>query len=122
VTKLPPKVLVEVLMRDAVNLKIVRLVDLLIEELDRRVKNGQHPTSKNERPLKKGLLTLQEAAGYLSMTPNALYMATARRQFPFVKMGRRVRFREEDLKAYIAANLVQAEPQISHDGRRRRGC
>ena len=108
-------------MPDEIKLKIVRLVDLLLEEVERRVKNGQHLPSKCERPSKKGLLTLPEAAEYLSMTPRALYAATARREFPFIKMGRRVRFREEDLKAFIAANLVKPEPEMSPDGRRRRG-
>lgn len=108
-------------MPDEVKLQIARLVDLLLEEVERRVRNGQHPAQKDERPLKKGLLTLQEAADFLSMTSNALYAATARRQFPFVKMGRRIRFREEDLRAFITANLVQPEPGISPDGRRRKG-
>ena len=108
-------------MPDEVKLQIARLVDLLLEEVERRVRNGQHPAQENERPLKKGLLTLQEAADYLSMTTGALYMSTARRQFPFIKMGRRIRFREEDLRAFIAANLVKPEPEISPDGRRRQG-
>jgi excisionase family DNA binding protein len=111
----------EVFMSDDVKLQIARLVDLLLEEVERRVSNEQHSAQKNEQPLKKGLLTLQEAADYLSLTPNALYAATARRQFPFVKMGRRIRFREEDLRAFISANLVEPEPEISPDGRRRQG-
>jgi excisionase family DNA binding protein len=111
----------EVMMPGEVKLQIARLVDLLLEEVERRVRNGQHTAQKNEKPLKKGLLTLQEAADYLSMTPGALYMSTARRQFPFIKMGRRIRFREEDLRAFISANLVEPEPEISPDGRRRQG-
>jgi excisionase family DNA binding protein len=111
----------EGLMPDEVKLQIARLVDLLLEEVERRLKNSQHLPPKNEKPLKKGLLTLQEAAEYLSMTPHALYAATARRQFPFVKMGRRVRFREEDLKTFVSTSLVQPEAEILPDGSRRRG-
>ena len=107
-------------MPNDVKLQIARLVDLLLEEVERRVRNEQHSVQKSEKHLKKGLLTLQEAADYLSMTPSALYMSTARRQFPFIKMGRRIRFREEDLRAFIAANLVKPEPEILPDGRRRR--
>lgn len=106
-------------MPDDAQSKIAHLVDLLLEELERRLKNTT-PLAFDQAPPRKGLLTLAEAADYLCMTHGALYAATSRRQIPFVKFGRRLRFRKEDLDAFIEANLVKPEPPISPDGRRGR--
>ena len=52
------------------------------------------------------LLTQQEAAAYLKCQPSTLqvWRCTGRVALPFVKVGRRVRYRKSALDAFLAAN------------------
>jgi excisionase family DNA binding protein len=52
------------------------------------------------------LLDTEEAAWYLNQTPRWVREKAVRRQIPAVKLGRAVRFRVEDLDAFIAGNVV----------------
>ena len=47
------------------------------------------------------LLTVKEAAQYLGLKPQTLYLWVSRRRIVFVKIGRLVRFREKDLEEYV---------------------
>jgi len=51
------------------------------------------------------LITVDEAARYLSIGRPTLYHWVSDRKVPFVKMGRLVRFRRRDLDRFIAENL-----------------
>lgn len=57
------------------------------------------------------LLNTKEAAGILGKSPNTLviWRCTGAYDLPYVKVGGSVRYREEDLDAFIEANLVGAE-------------
>ncbi len=52
-----------------------------------------------------GLLTEQEAAEYLKISPGTLsvWRSTGRYALPFVKVGHKVRYRSTDLEAWIAS-------------------
>ena len=54
------------------------------------------------------LKSRQEAASYLNIKPNtlAVWGSSGRYDLPFVKIGRRVMYRLEDLDAFIARNTV----------------
>jgi excisionase family DNA binding protein len=47
------------------------------------------------------LLTVREAAEYLGTTPSTLYSKVWRREIPFIKWGRSVRFDRVDLDDLI---------------------
>ena len=49
------------------------------------------------------LLTVKQAARLLGTTPASLYSMVWRREVPFVKLGRSLRFDVEDLNALIEA-------------------
>ena len=49
------------------------------------------------------LLTIQEAAGLLRVKKSTLYTWAYRRQIPSQKVGRSLRFRREDLEAWLQA-------------------
>lgn len=56
------------------------------------------------------LLTVREVAELLKVPKSWIYQHTRRRsqdRIPFVKVGRYVRFREEDLLAYIQHRTVR---------------
>ena len=49
----------------------------------------------------KQLLDTNEAAEYLGISKNTLYEWIIQRKVPYVKVGRLVKFREEDLEAWL---------------------
>ncbi|MBI4444319.1 MAG: helix-turn-helix domain-containing protein [Acidobacteria bacterium] len=51
------------------------------------------------------LMTIDQAARYLSIAKPTLYHWVSDRRIPFVKMGRLVRFRRCDLDRFILKNL-----------------
>lgn len=54
-------------------------------------------------PLPRDLLDETEAAQYLTLSPGTLsvWRSTGRYSIPFVKVGRRVRYRRSDLLAWL---------------------
>ena len=68
-------------------------------------------TAGSDAPRFERLLTPDEAAALLHVPVSWLYQHTRRRsldRIPFVKVGRYVRFREEDLLGYINRRMVKA--------------
>lgn len=62
--------------------------------------------------VRQGLLTLPEAAAYLGLTvPGLKYRVYNLRAVSSVRFGRCIRFRREDLDAYIAAHTVPAQEE-----------
>ncbi len=57
------------------------------------------------------LLTRKEAATYLGASEHtlAVWASTGRYGLPYVKVGRLVRYRRDDLDAFIARNTIAAE-------------
>jgi excisionase family DNA binding protein len=55
------------------------------------------------------LLNVKEAARFLGTTDKTLYSKIWRREIPFVKIGRSVRFDVKDLEALIERSRVRAE-------------
>lgn len=56
------------------------------------------------------LLTTDEAATILGVTPRTLevWRCTKRHQIPFLKVGRLIRYRRDDLDRWLASRLVDA--------------
>ena len=55
------------------------------------------------------LLNIKEAARFLGTTDKTLYTKVWRREIPFIKLGRSVRFDVRDLEALIERSRVRAE-------------
>jgi len=47
----------------------------------------------------------------------ALYAMVQRRQIPYIRIGRRLRFRHEDLDRFLGERLVEPEHGPGPDGR-----
>src|SRR6266850_1978200 len=54
-----------------------------------------------------GLMTVKEAALYLATTPATLYTRIWRREVPFIKLGRSVRFDVRDLDKLMDQSKVK---------------
>lgn len=57
----------------------------------------------------KTLLSVEEASSFLSIKVSRLRTAVFRKEIPFVKIGRLVRFKTQDLKQWIDSRTVKEE-------------
>lgn len=58
------------------------------------------------------LLTVDQAAERLGVTPRFIRRLTSEKRIPYVKLGgSHVRIEEEDLEAFVAAGRVEASPR-----------
>ncbi len=55
-----------------------------------------------------GLITVHDAAKFLSVSTSTLYGWVYQRRIPFVKVGRALRFELAELQKFIQANRFQA--------------
>jgi excisionase family DNA binding protein len=63
-----------------------------------------------QRLAKNRLLTNEEAAAELGVTPRTLevWRCTKRHQIPYIKVGRLVKYRQEALDAFLESRTVDA--------------
>jgi excisionase family DNA binding protein len=66
----------------------------------------EHVFMSANQPLPKLLLTLPEAAEALAMSKRTLWGLTARGEIVCVRIGRLVRYRLEDLNAFVATKVA----------------
>ena len=66
----------------------------------------------------KRLLSVDQAAVYLSITPITLYHWVAKRYIPFVKLGSKaVRFDIRELERWVNRQVITTAKEAKHDGR-----
>jgi len=61
-----------------------------------------------QTPTTVSLMTVQEAAHFLSVSVSTLYGWAWQRRIPFVKVGRALRFDKADLEQFVRANRFEA--------------
>ena len=85
--------------------EIERLEAKILEKQSKE--NDLLPDTKPTVKQKSNLLTTEEAAEYLKLKPNTLerWRSQYPSRLPFVKIGRTVKYRLEDLQAYISDNM-----------------
>lgn len=59
------------------------------------------------------LMKVTEAAKYMGTTPATLYSKACRREIPFVKLGRSLRFDRRDLDRLIEESKVAPQDEAS---------
>ena len=84
--------------------EIERLEAKILEKQSKE--NDLSPDNKTKPKATSNLLTTEEAADYLKLKPNTLerWRSQYPNRLPFVKIGRTVKYRLEDLQAYISDN------------------
>ena len=68
-----------------------------------------HKRIKIMNDFKKELLTIEEAAKLLSIKISRLRTAVFRKEIPFIKIGRLVRFKESHLSEWISSNTKEVK-------------
>jgi len=77
----------------------------MAEEIDRD--QGTAATATDRRA--SDLLTVEEVADWLRLTPKGIYSMVEARRIPFVKVSNRVRFSFADVVAWLRENRVPAQ-------------
>ncbi|MGI4991962.1 helix-turn-helix domain-containing protein [Halobacteriovorax sp. GFR7] len=62
---------------------------------------------------KQALLNIEEASSFLSVKVSRLRTAVFRKEIPFVKIGRLVRFKQDELIKWIDSKTVKADEEDS---------
>ncbi len=62
-------------------------------------------------PLTRRLISVQEAADYIGLSPDTVYTMVSQRRIPYVKVGRLTKFDIGLLDAWIKQNTVMPMPQ-----------
>ncbi|MCX4275564.1 MAG: helix-turn-helix domain-containing protein [Candidatus Gastranaerophilales bacterium] len=52
------------------------------------------------------LLTIDDVAGLLKISKSTLYRWVNKREIPFVKLGGKLRFNEDEIKTFVLQNSV----------------
>jgi excisionase family DNA binding protein len=97
------------ILKDALMRKNYTLQSYAIERLEEQIRKKKKVLLEDETPEIKqssNLLTTEEAAEYLKLKPNTLerWRVQYPDRLPFVKVGRTVKYRLEDLQAYVSDN------------------
>jgi len=66
-----------------------------------------------ESTTQTGLVTIREAARYLSVSVSTLYGWVWQRRIPFVKVGRALRFDPDDLREFVEGNKQRPRKGLS---------
>lgn len=64
------------------------------------------------QPKHKKFITKEEAAALTGFTPIAIYRKTQKRQIPFYKVGRLIRFDPDELLEWAAKSHIPVEPTL----------
>ena len=74
----------------------------MMRVLERKVDalTNQKATTK-EQQIKDELMTVETAADYLRMSRSSIYQLTSRLEIPFMKKGKRLYFKKEELRQWI---------------------
>jgi excisionase family DNA binding protein len=62
--------------------------------------------------MEKDVLTVQEVATYLRVTPDTVYRLARQEKLPSFKVGRHIRFRREAIEAYMSQ---ESEPVLEQE-------
>jgi excisionase family DNA binding protein len=86
--------------------EVSELKSLLIE------KQEQTPITPPEQ-----LLTIQEAAEFLSLTVPTIYSKVNRKELPFMKRGKRLYFSSTELMEYVKAGRKKSNAEIEQEAK-----
>ena len=102
------RILKDALIRRSYTIQSREIERLEAKILEKQSKdNDLSENNKSAVEQNSNLLTTEQAAEYLKLKPNTLerWRSQYPNRLPFVKIGRTVKYRLEDLQAYISNNV-----------------
>ena len=93
--------------------------DLTVEQLIDLMKQYVSPSDKSppglKEPIRQKLLNVKQAAELLNYEVATIYDKTHKRLLPFLKKGRKLWFREEDLLAWAESGRKETMEELSRN-------
>jgi PTS system nitrogen regulatory IIA component len=72
------------------------------------------PDRENGRPLGNDILTLEEVASYLRLTPQTIYKWAQEKRIPAAKLGKEWRFRKSIIDRWLDDQILREDSGFSH--------
>ena len=72
------------------------------------------PDRANSRPLGNDILTLEEVASYLRLTPQTIYKWAQEKRIPAAKLGKEWRFRKTIIDRWLDDQILRDDSGFSH--------
>lgn len=72
------------------------------------------PTEENGRSPANDILTLEEVASYLRLTPQTIYKWAQEKRIPGVKLGKEWRFRKSIIDRWLDDQILHEDSGFSH--------
>ena len=72
------------------------------------------PAQENGRPPGTDILTLEEVASYLRLTPQTIYKWAQEKRIPAAKLGKEWRFRKSIIDRWLDEQILCDESGFSH--------
>lgn len=88
---------------------------VLLEESESVLKKGEGQLMNKEIKGEPNLMSIQQTAEYLGLSVGTIYQWRSQHKIPYIKVGRKVRFRKEQLEQWLAERTVQVglKPELS---------
>jgi excisionase family DNA binding protein len=72
------------------------------------------PTEENGRSPANDILTLEEVAAYLRLTPQTIYKWAQEKRIPGAKLGKEWRFRKSIIDRWLDDQILRDDSGFSH--------
>jgi excisionase family DNA binding protein len=72
------------------------------------------PAEENGRPPANDILTLEEVASYLRLTPQTIYKWAQEKRIPGAKLGKEWRFRKSIIDRWLDDQILHDDSGFSH--------
>jgi excisionase family DNA binding protein len=95
------------------NLSIPEIRQLFRQELETYFEANNKPEQPTEQP--EQLLTIQEAAEFLSLTVPTMYSKVSKREIPCMKRSKRLYFSRTELLNYIKEGRKKSNAEIEQE-------
>jgi excisionase family DNA binding protein len=73
-----------------------------------------NPARKNGRSPANDILTLEEVASYLRLTPQTIYKWAQEKRIPGAKLGKEWRFRKSIIDRWLDEQILRDDSGFSH--------
>lgn len=99
-----------------------RLIDVTLEQLQGLIRNTVQQCiidtlPKQPQPEKDELLTIKQAANFLSLTVPTIYTKVSKSELPFMKRSKRLYFSKKELTEYLKKGRVKTNDEIETEAK-----
>jgi excisionase family DNA binding protein len=94
------------------------VIEARLSSIENLILDLKHkPTKVEPTDQPEQLLTIQEAAEFLSLTVPTIYSKVNRKELPFMKRGKRLYFSSTELMEYVKAGRKKSNAEIEQEAK-----